>query len=297
VSYERRSVVLSTAVRTERAAQLLPILTDFMEAAFRTRYERFLRARVPKAMKIFARMFRVQRHTLMLALGRAGRVYKEAYGDVRPQWLIDNFNWDYALDLADEAALTDSLRAFREEIAMAMAAGGTQTLWEFGSPLGLIFDLANPRAVRYLAMHGGELITEINETTRKICHRLIEQGMREGWSYDVLAKALTGIYEEFAVGKPQLHIRSRAHLIAVTEMANAYQEGSFQQGLRLEELGLQMEKAWVTSNDDRVSEGCADNQSAGYIPLLAEFPSGHLRPPRFPGCRCYFQQQRVVTPE
>jgi len=242
-------------------------------------------------------MFRVQRRTLELALERSGRRYREAYGDDRPQWLIDNFDWDAALDLADESAISDSLRAFRAEIALAMASGGMQTLQELGSPLGLVFDLANPRAVQFLEKHGGELITNINNTTRKACHSLIEEGMREGWSYDVLAKALTARYEDFAVGKPQLHIRSRAHLIAVTEMANGYHEGSYQQGIHLQELGLNLEKVWITSGDDRVSEGCQENESVGYIPFGSEFPSGHLHPPRFPGCRCFYGTQRLVGEE
>lgn len=45
-------------------------------------------------------------------------------------------------------------------------------------------------------------------------------------------------------------------------------------------------KVWMTVGDDRVSQQCRSNQSAGPIPLKDSFPSGHSRPPCHPNCRC-----------
>jgi hypothetical protein len=53
-----------------------------------------------------------------------------------------------------------------------------------------------------------------------------------------------------------------------------------------------MEKRWLTVGDDRVSDGCKDNQRAGWIALNDAFPSGDDRPLRFPGCRCVVQYRR-----
>jgi len=58
------------------------------------------------------------------------------------------------------------------------------------------------------------------------------------------------------------------------------------QSQSLQSAGLPMEKSWLTSRDGRVSDGCMQNEDAGWIPLDDAFPSGDMRPLRFPGCRC-----------
>jgi hypothetical protein len=88
------------------------------------------------------------------------------------------------------------------------------------------------------------------------------------------------------MGMPQQHIDSRAHLVAVTETGNAYAEGQLEVAQELAAAGIEMEKAWITVGDDRVTEGCRENEAAGWIGLDDPFPSGHQRPLRFPGCRC-----------
>ena len=152
--------------------------------------------------------------------------------------------------------------------------------------IDLVFDLANPRAVEYLELHAAERVTKINETTRARIATIVTKGTEEGWSYNQMAKEIKGRFKEFAVGKPQHHIDSRAHLVAVTETANAYEEGNRIVAQQMEKKGLQIEKSWLTVGDDKVSEGCQANQNAGWIGLDQEFPSGHQRSPRFPGCRC-----------
>jgi len=110
--------------------------------------------------------------------------------------------------------------------------------------------------------------------------------MEQGWSYNKTARILSDRYEQFAIGKPQLHIESRAHLIAITESGNAYEEGRLQTAKWMQAQGLDMEHFWLNVGDDRVSDGCLANTAAGWIPLDQPFPSGHMRPLRFPGCRC-----------
>lgn len=166
----------------------------------------------------------------------------------------------------------------------ALSLGATRAAGEMG--LGLSFDLPNPRAVAWLEAHGAELVTRVNDTTRRQIRDILVAGTREGQSYDQMAKAISDRFTEFAVGRPQLHIDSRAHLVAVTEVGNAYQEGNFQVGQMMAEAGLEMEKSWLTMGDQRVSDGCRANAAVGWIPLDQPFPSGHLRPLRFPGCRC-----------
>lgn len=101
-----------------------------------------------------------------------------------------------------------------------------------------------------------------------------------------MAQAISDRFVEFAVGRPQEHVESRAHLVAVTEVGDAYEHGNEIVVNDLAAAGLRMEKKWDTIGDGRVSDGCRENEQAGWIPIDEEFPSGDMRPLRFPGCRC-----------
>ena len=151
--------------------------------------------------------------------------------------------------------------------------------------------LPNLRARAYAKNHAAEAVTQINDVTRKEIARIVSDGVKSGTSYNDIAKAIKSKFEEFAVPSPQKHIPNRAVLVAVTELANAYCEGNAQVGDYLQSNGVKMMKAWQTLEDDRVSDGCKENEHAGWIPIDKEFPSGHMHPPRFPGCRCDFMQE------
>lgn len=151
--------------------------------------------------------------------------------------------------------------------------------------------LPNLRARAYAKKHAAEAVSQINDVTRKEIARIVNDGVKSGSSYNDIAKAIKSKFEEFAVPSPQKHIPNRAVLVAVTELANAYCEGNAQVGDYLQSNGVKMMKAWQTLEDDRVSDGCKENEQAGWIPIDKEFPSGHMHPPRFPGCRCDFMQE------
>lgn len=150
--------------------------------------------------------------------------------------------------------------------------------------------LPNLRAQEYAKKHAAEAVTQINDTTRKEIARIVSDGVKSGASYNDIAKEIKNKFEEFAVPMPQKHVSNRAVLVAVTELANAYCEGNAQVGNYLQDNGVKMMKAWQTLEDDRVSDGCKENERVGWIPINKEFPCGHMHPPRFPGCRCDFLQ-------
>ena len=150
--------------------------------------------------------------------------------------------------------------------------------------------LPNLRAQEYAKKHAAEAVTQINDTTRKEIARIVSDGVKSGSSYNDIAKAIKNKFKEFAVPMPQKRVSNRAVLVAVTELANAYCEGNAQVGNYLQDNGVKMMKAWQTLEDDRVSDGCKENERVGWIPINKEFPSGHMHPPRFPGCRCDFLQ-------
>lgn len=169
-------------------------------------------------------------------------------------------------------------------VAKALEYGGIGMLAEMG--MKVRFDLGNPRAVDYLRNYGADKVTNINETTREYLQTLITKATDEGWSYKRTAEAIIERFEEFAIGKPQEHIDSRAHLIAVTETGEAYEEGNRIVAKDLQDAGLDMEKMWSTVGDAKVSEGCKANEADGWIGIDRAHSSGHQRPLRFPGCRC-----------
>jgi hypothetical protein len=175
-------------------------------------------------------------------------------------------------------------------VIKALEYGGIAMIADLG--MKIRFDLKNPRAVDYLRDYGADLVKSINETTREYLQTLIQQAANEGWSYQRTAEAIIKRFEEFAVGKPQAHIDSRAHLIAVTETGNAYEEGNRIVAKDLQDAGLEQEKFWSTVRDDKVSDGCRENEAVGWIGLDQAFPSGHQRPLRFPGCRCECRYRR-----
>jgi len=90
----------------------------------------------------------------------------------------------------------------------------------------------------------------------------------------------------------QKKLNYRAQLIARTEMSNAVnraQMASMRERITAGEQSADTEKRWSTVGDNRVSLGCQENESDGWISLNDPFASGHEAPPRFPGCRCGLQ--------
>ena len=100
---------------------------------------------------------------------------------------------------------------------------------------------------------------------------------------ELRAKGITGDELAKALGKREDKlIRERAELIARTETRNAVEAGE-----QLVALNRgQTHKIWITTGDSVVSDGCAENEAAGPVPINEAFPSGHMHAPRFPGCRC-----------
>lgn len=165
---------------------------------------------------------------------------------------------------------------------------GGMTFADRSLDIGLSFDLKNPRAVAYFKEYKSRLKGDLDSTTKERIETIITQGLEEGTSYDVIARMIKQEFESFA--KPPKtgpkHIRTRAQLVAVTELGNAYAAGSIGMVRDAMDTGLQFEKSWLTSRDSKVSAGCRDNAAAGWIDIDDPFPSGHDRPCRFPGCRC-----------
>lgn len=248
------------------------------DAISKTRILSRIEKRLEKAMK---RAFALQHRAFMRHFESIRIYFVEA--------IRDN-DW---MPLFGGAAL-ETLESFVNPIDTAareaLFFGGKRAFADLG--ISGSFELTNPRAITYLDNYGAKMVANINETTRGYLKTVVTEGAEKGWSYDKTAKAITDRYQEFRIGKPQLHIDSRAHFIAVTETGNAYEEGNMIVAQDLKFAGLEMEKSWLTVGDDRVSVECILNQDDGWIPLGQVFSGGVDRPLQHPGCRCTMLTRR-----
>lgn len=178
------------------------------------------------------------------------------------------------------------------------------------------FDVLNPRALRWIAQHTGDLITEVTVQQRLAVRRIIDLAFREGLHpresskliYEVvglrsdqaetllnyreglLADDLTAGEIAEAIGRRADELRaSRAILIARHETIYAAYAGereSWRQAFEQELLGDQAIQEWVITGDDRLCEICEPLE--GKTAKLDEpFADGIYQPgDPHPQCRC-----------
>ena len=270
--------------------KLAEALSRFVRKAKRAQKRRALASIEKRLEKAMQKAFRKQ-----------GGAFMRRFWKLRDQWTVESGStwlkpsvplWEGLIDadwwpMFDEAA-AETWGLFEGPLAVAvkeaLRAGAQQLIDDMAAKLGIGFDLENPRAVAYLREHGAEMVTKINETTREVIKDIVTRGTEEGWSYDRVAKEITTRFQEFAIGKPQAHIRSRAHLVAITEAGNAYEAGNYIVAQSLQDAGIEMDKLWVTMGDSRVSSGCLENAADDWIPIGQAHTSGDQHPLRFPGC-------------
>lgn len=223
---------------------------------------------------------------------RQGLAVLREFGTMR-SYFSESAASDFS-DLFDSATLetsSDMIDAIDKSVKAAIVSGGKALIADFSA--GINFSLTNPRAIAYTSGYAANAVTGIDNTTRDDLRRIILAGISDGASYSEVAVNIKARYSQYAVGVPQKHIRSRAELISVTEMGNAYQAGNLAGAQTLADNGLKLEKYWLTSGDDRVSDGCQANQDDGWIKLDKAHNSGDQTPLRFPGCRCVEQYRRI----
>ena len=117
-------------------------------------------------------------------------------------------------------------------------------------------------------------VTELNAPQAKKLDKYINDMRRAGVPPAEIEKRAARLREHL--------LRERREMIAQAEARYAVEEAH-----RVEALAAgKRYKAWISSRDERVSDGCAENEAAGWIPIETDFPSGHGEPPRHPRCRC-----------
>ena len=257
-----------------QASELIAVLDTFLEAAADAGKERRNRHIERQLERDLSAAFLTQGRRFVRAFGVTKYLFQESISP--SDWLSIFIN-----------VSAGTIRLFADPLERAAAAAMLNGAGAFIAEMGaaLSFDLANPRAVAYLEQYGADLVKRIDETTRDNLQAIISQGASEGWSHSKISQAIIAKYSDFAVGRPQAHIRSRAHLIAVTEVGNAYEQGADIVARDLQGRGVQLEKKWAGPRDDRTSNDCLGNMDEGWIDFDTAFSSGKHRPLNHPGCR------------
>ena len=126
-------------------------------------------------------------------------------------------------------------------------------------------------AMNYANKHTATLVKGLNDETRDLMRNTIEKAIKEKRGIDGLARDLRKRFDDMS--------KTRAETIARTETCDALEQ-SFMD--RAKDMGVSG-KEWVVTDPCPI---CQANGDAGAIPLDQAFPSGDMRPPAHPNCRC-----------
>lgn len=225
-----------------------------------------------------------------------------------------------------------------------MGSGASDAIITIGAPKVksiFVFDPMEDAVIRWIREHGAEWVVEISGETRKAISSLIEKAVLEGWSPDELGRAirpLIGLTErqaqanlryyqnmkesllknnpgmreataakrarEAAERYAKRQLRQRAHTIATTELAYAYNRGAYEGIKQAQAQGLigKVVKVWSTAADEQICEICGglngsevglddDFEFSGKV----LFAGQNMLPPAHPRCRCAVEYKEVDT--
>lgn len=215
-----------------------------------------------------AKALRKVRADVLVSIGGMD-VVEKAHGTktkslIEPDTVLSNLNLS-AFEEVTAAVEAAVMEVGEEEFVKSLTQVGAEDS---------LFDLANPRAVAYAEERALELVTELEDSTRKMLRSTIVKALDEGRSYAQLAKDLE---EEYAFSA------ERAEAIASTEMNDAVTNSQLE---AWKASGVVIGKSWLLSEDEGVCSICEANAAQGTIPLEDAFQSGDEGPTAHPRCRC-----------
>lgn len=208
---------------------------------------------------------------------------------------------------------------------------------------GFYFDPTAKGARDWIEEHGGEWVTAVQEEQKKAIAAMIERAYSGDWDVDELARAIRptigltapqakaninyyehvkeslmennpGIREKTAAKRAKeaaakyadRQHRQRAHTIATTEMAFAYNKGADEGMKQAQTKGYvgKIKRVWSTADDERVCEICGGLDGTE-IDMDEEFDfkgrslyGGQKQtPPAHPRCRCVVRYVEVEPPK
>ncbi len=266
---------------TPAAERLLEATARFLEADLRRQKSRLTTPLERNLERELARLFRRQGAAFLRRLPRI----RARFATTVPRGTIAEAREEDWSPIFDEAML-ETLVVMRTTIerasGLAVLAGGRVAIAELS--IAMSFSLEHPAAVRYLDGHAAALVTGINATTRDELARVLTAAAAEGKSYTAVAREIRTAFAGFS--------KTRATVVAVTEIGDAYEAGNRAIAHSLTDVGLEVEKSWLDVGDRRVDPVCASNAAEGWIPIDQPFGSGHQAPTAHPSCRCTTEYRR-----
>lgn len=197
---------------------------------------------------------------------------------------LDNEINDMLYNLPHRKDIAQTMRSYTG-IVMLKGANTRIQKMKLGQ-FGITFNLTNHRAIQYLdgltTLHLSERNGSINKTTKEGILKVISNGIRDGNSYNEIAKRIQSLSDE-GIFSP-----ARAQLIATNTLAKGYEFGNKAPMQEVKDRGMRVQKSWITVGDDKVTPECAANEAQGWLDFDEKHASGDSEPPRSgnPRCRC-----------
>jgi hypothetical protein len=163
-------------------------------------------------------------------------------------------------------------------------AGANQTASMVGvSP----FSKVPQRVKDYIAEHSLEQIgSDLDKTTVDEIRTILVNGLEAEKPFSTI---ITQIKQAGAFS------RARAETIAVSEIGNAFSQGTLGAAKDVAAEGVDMEKSWLAEDDP--CPICEENANADWLDVDEDFPSGDDAPLAHPNCLCALLVRRAGSEE
>lgn len=175
--------------------------------------------------------------------------------------------WKALLSALHEAVIeTEGAIAYSAMLKKIASVGGGGT-----------FDVLADGVVKWVQNHVGDSVKQITDTSKELLRAEIAAGVQLGEGQDKIAARLAGLADEWA--------GFRAHTIARTEVGAAFGAAHHESALQIQDLGVEMEKQWIATQDSRTRDEHAamDGEIA---PIDEPFSNGADSAPSGVNCRC-----------
>lgn len=150
-------------------------------------------------------------------------------------------------------------------------------------PIGVDWGLVNSNAANWARQYSFDLVSGITQTSRQAVSDAIAAFFEEQQTLQQLRDRLSSIYGPV-----------RADMIASTEVTRAAVQGERSVIAEIEAEGVQMQRFWITSQDELVCPICSPLHERPYSEWSFQFPDG---PPGHPRCRCSEAHEFVTVGE
>ena len=156
-----------------------------------------------------------------------------------------------------------------ETVSWGKTKGGIPITYE-GPPMQAAIDWAEK--------HGAQLVTQMDEETKRRLANIISQGIENKRGVPGLSKDLRTAFGDMS--------KFRSEMISRTETANALSQSSL---AAMEDMGIDG-KEWIVNNPCDI---CLANEGDGPIPVTQAFSSGDMAPPAHPNA--IFEDSKFVS--